>query len=64
MLNKKHSLIYILIAGIIFILSACSNGNEPQVPTTAASTDASNYNAPDMPGKCRLVQRLVIKTFY
>ena len=49
MLNKKHSLIYILVAGIIFILSACLNGNETQVQTTADPTDTSNYNAPDIP---------------
>lgn len=49
MLNKKHILIYILIAGIIFILSACSDGIENQVPSTATSTKPSNFNAPDMP---------------
>ncbi len=47
--NKKHILNYILIAGIIFILSACSNGNEAQTPATSASTNPSNFNAPDMP---------------
>ena len=49
MLNKKHILIFMLIAGIIFTLSACSNGNATQVPTPATSTKSSNFKAPDMP---------------
>ena len=47
--NKKHILIYILIAGLILILSSCSQGTEPQSSTSAASTKSSNYKAPDMP---------------
>ena len=35
MLNRKHTLIFILIAGIILILSACSNGPETQAPVDA-----------------------------
>ena len=49
MLNRKHTLIFILIAGIILTLSACSNGPETQAPTTAKSTKSSNFKAPDMP---------------
>lgn len=49
MLNKKHILIFILIAGIIFTLSACSDGADTQVPTSAASAKSSNFKAPDMP---------------
>lgn len=45
--NKKHILIYILIAAVVFTLSACSNGTDTQVSTTAASTRSSNYKAPD-----------------
>ena len=47
--NKKHILIYILIAAVVFTLSACSNGTDTQVSTTAASTRSSNYKAPDFP---------------
>ncbi len=49
MLNKKHILIYTLVAGIIFTLTACSDGNDTQVPTSAASTRSANFKAPDMP---------------
>lgn len=49
MLNKKHILIYILIAGIIFALPACSNGADTQSSTSATSTRSSNFKAPDMP---------------
>ena len=49
MLNKKHILICILIAGFIFILSACSKGTEPQYSASVTSTKSSNYKAPDMP---------------
>ena len=47
--NKKHILIYILIAAAVFVLSACSNGTDTQVSTTAASTRSSNFKAPDFP---------------
>ena len=47
--NKKHILIYILIAGIIFTLSACSNATDTQVSTSATSTKSSNFKAPDLP---------------
>ena len=49
MINKKHILIYILIAGVIFTLPACSKETDTQVPTRAASTRSSNYKAPDFP---------------
>ena len=49
MLNKTHILIYILIAGLVFTLPACSNVTDNQVPTSAASTRSSNFKAPDMP---------------
>ena len=49
MLNKKHMLIYILIAGIIFTLPACSNVADTQVPSSVTSTRSSNFKAPDMP---------------
>lgn len=49
MLSKKHILIYILIAGILFALPACSDVSETQVSTTAASTRSSNFKAPDFP---------------
>ena len=49
MLNKKHILIYILIAGIIFALPACSNVTDTQVSTSATSTKSSNFKAPDLP---------------
>ena len=49
MLNKKHILIYILIVGIIFTLTACSNVADTQVPSSATSTRSSNFKAPDMP---------------
>ena len=49
MLNKKHILIFILIAGIIFALPACSNVTDTQVSTSATSTRTSNFKAPDMP---------------
>ena len=49
MIYKKSILIYILIAGIIFALPACSNVTDPQVATSATSTRSSNYKAPDLP---------------
>ena len=49
MLNEKHILIYILIAGIIFTLPACTDVTDTQVPTSATSTRSSNFKAPDMP---------------
>ena len=49
MLNKKHILICILIAVSVFVLAACSKGNDTQVTTTATSAKSSNYKAPDMP---------------
>ena len=52
MLNRKHILIYILIAGFIFTLPACSNvadTTEPQVSTSVTSTKSSNFKAPDFP---------------
>ena len=49
MLNKKHILIYIFIACIIFILPACTNVADTKVPTSAASTKSPNFKAPDMP---------------
>ena len=49
MLNKKHILIYIFVAGVIFALPACSKETDTQVPTSAASTRSSNYKAPDFP---------------
>lgn len=49
MLKKRHVLIFFLIAGIIFVLPACSNATEPLVSTSAVSTRSSNFKAPDMP---------------
>ena len=49
MINRKHILIYILIAGSIFTLPACSNGTDTKVSASAASTRSSNFKAPDMP---------------
>ena len=49
MQNKKHILIYILIAGILFTLSACSNGTETKASSSAKTTRSSNFKAPDMP---------------
>lgn len=49
MLNKKHILIYILTAGIIFTLTACSKVTDTRVSTSAASTRSSNFKAPDLP---------------
>ena len=49
MINRKHILIYILIAGIIFTLPACSNGTDTKASASAASTRSSNFKAPDMP---------------
>lgn len=49
MINRKHILIYILIAGSIFTLPACSNGTDTRVSASAASTRSSNFKAPDMP---------------
>jgi hypothetical protein len=52
MLNPKHILICILVAGFILTLPACSNVSETtetQGSTSAASTRSSNYKAPDFP---------------
>ena len=49
MFIKKHILIYILIAGIIFILPACSKSSDAKVPTSEPPTKSSNFKAPDMP---------------
>ena len=49
MFNKKHILIYILIAGFILTLPACSDGTGSQVTTSATSTRSSNFKAPDLP---------------
>jgi len=49
MFNKRHILIYILIAGIIFTLPACSKVADTRVSTSATSTRSSNYKAPDFP---------------
>ena len=49
MLNTKHILIYILIAGILFTLSACSNETETKASSSAKTTRSSNFKAPDMP---------------
>ena len=49
MLNQKHILIFILIAVSVFALTACSNGTDTQVRTSATSARSSNYKAPDMP---------------
>lgn len=48
MLNKTHILIYILIAGVIFTLPACSNATDTQVSTIATSTRLSNFNTENM----------------
>ena len=51
-INKKHILISILVAGFILTLPACSNvaeTTETQVSTSAASTRSSNFKAPDFP---------------
>ena len=53
-LNKKHILIYILTAGIIFTLPACSNVADTQVSTSATSTRSSNFRAPDLPDDMEL----------
>ena len=50
--NKKHILIYILIAGILFTLPACSDGpdtSDTQVSASATPTKSPNFKAPDMP---------------
>ena len=52
MLNPKHILICILVAGFILTLPACSNVSETtetQGSTSAASTRSSNFKAPDFP---------------
>ena len=49
MITKKHILLFILIAGIIFTLPACSKGTDTQVTASPTSTKSSNYKAPDMP---------------
>jgi len=49
MLNPKHILICILVAGFVFTLPACSNVTDTKAPTSATSTRSSNYKAPDMP---------------
>jgi hypothetical protein len=51
-INKKHILISILVAGFILTLPACSNvaeTTETQVSTSVTSTKSSNYKAPDFP---------------
>ena len=51
-INKRHILTFILIAGFILTLPACSNvaeTTETQVSTSAASTRSSNFKAPDFP---------------
>ena len=49
MLNPKHILICILVAGFVFTLPACSNVTDTKAPTSATSTRSSNYKAPDFP---------------
>ena len=49
MLNKKHILIYILIAGIIFIMPACTNVADNMVSMSATPTKSPNFKAPDLP---------------
>lgn len=52
MINKKHILICVLMAGFIFTLPACSkvtDKTDTQVSTSATSTRSSNYKAPDFP---------------
>ena len=49
MLNPKHILICILVAGLVFTLPACSNVTDTQASTSATSTRSSNYKAPDFP---------------
>lgn len=52
MINKKHTLICVLMAGFIFTLPACSkvsDKTDTQVSTSATSTRSSNYKAPDFP---------------
>ena len=48
MLNKKHILIFTLIAAAIFTLPACSKGTDTKAPASAA-TQSSNIEATDMP---------------
>ena len=51
-LNKKHILTYILIAGILFTLPACSDRpdtSDTQVSASATPTKSPNFKAPDMP---------------
>lgn len=53
MLNKKHILIFILAACMLFTLTACSKKSK-KTPTrfpltTTKSTKSSNYKAPDFP---------------
>lgn len=45
----NHILVYILIAGIIFILPACSDGTDTMVSSSATTTKSSNFKAPDLP---------------
>lgn len=49
MFIKKFILIFILIAGIFFILPACSDVTDTTVPTSATPTKSPNFKAPDMP---------------
>ena len=49
MLNPKHILICILVAGFVFTLPACSNVDDTQFSTSVTSTKSSNFKAPDMP---------------
>ena len=51
-INKKHILISILVAGFILTLPACSNvaeTTETQGSTSVTSTKSSNYKAPGFP---------------
>ena len=49
MRNKKHILIYILIAGIIFLMPACTNAADNMASMSAAPTKSPNFKAPDLP---------------
>ena len=47
LLSKKHILIFILIAVLIFILPACSKETDTQ--DLVSETRSSNFKAPDLP---------------
>ena len=49
MLNKKHILIYILIAGIIFVMPACTNVADNMASMSTTPTKSPNFKAPDLP---------------